>query len=383
MKPSKSSNTSLTRRHWLVLTSSALTGCGGGGSLLTDLPGTGGTGSPLFAQGSITGFGSVIINGIKFDETHASVQVDGLMLNSDALRLGMVAGVRGERNAVDSALGTATAIEVWSIAQGPVTRVGSSDFDVMGMSIQTDTNTSLDGFNSIAALSVGKSVQVWGLQAGDDGRRWVASRVAVQPAGSSVVTTGLVKDHEDTLSINDWQLSGAASANLKEDQLVRVQGTAGSGNSLVLTGVKLLVSGFESSPQGSIEIEGVVTRAPLANRFLMGPITVDASATALASILSTIAMGTRVEVYGEWVAGVLVASQLKLEDSQSRLVEIDARIDTYNSPSQFVLRGQLCDASSAQFVNGTLANLKQGIRVKVTGNKVGDVLQVITVKFAT
>lgn len=383
MKPRKSSNTALTRRHWLVLTGSALTGCGGGGSMLADLPGTGGTGAPLFAQGSITGFGSVIINGIKFDDTQASVQVDGLMLTSDALRLGMVAGVRGERDTVDSTLGTATAIEVWSIAQGPVTRVGSSDFDVTGMSIQTDVNTSLDGVNSVAALVVGQWVQVWGLQAGDDGRHWAASRVAVQSAGSSVVTSGLVKDHDDILSVNGWQLSGAASVNLKEDQLVRVQGNSGSGNSLVLTGVKLLSSGFESSPQGSTEIEGVVTRAPLASSFLMGAITVDAKAVGLATVLSTITVGSRVEVYGEWIAGVLVASQIKLEDSQSRRVEIDARIDTFNSSSLFVMRGQLCDASSAQFLNGTQANLQQGIRVKVTGYKVGDVLRVSTVQFIT
>jgi len=351
--------------------------------MLADLPGTGGTGAPLFAQGSITGFGSVIINGIKFDDTQASVQVDGLMLTSDALRLGMVAGVRGERDTVDSTLGTATAIEVWSIAQGPVTRVGSSDFDVTGMSIQTDVNTSLDGVNSVAALVVGQWVQVWGLQAGDDGRQWAASRVAVQSAGSSVVTSGLVKDHDDILSVNGWQLSGATSVNLKEDQLVRVQGNSGSGNSLVLTGVKLLSSGFESSPQGSTEIEGVVTRAPLASSFLMGAITVDAKAVGLATVLSTITVGSRVEVYGEWIAGVLVASQIKLEDSQSRRVEIDARIDTFNSSSLFVMRGQLCDASSAQFLNGTQANLQQGIRVKVTGYKVGDVLRVSTVQFIT
>jgi hypothetical protein len=169
---------------------------------------------------------------------------------------------------------------------------------------------------------------------------------------------------------------------LKDGQLVRVQGTASSGDSLALTGAKLLGSGFASSAQGRTEIEGVVTSVPLANRFMMGQILVDASGAGLASMLSTIVQGSRVEVYGEWLAGALVASQIKLETSQNRLIEIDARIDTFTSPSQFVMRGQLCDASSAQFLNGAQANLKQGIRVKVTGAKVGDVLRVSSVQFS-
>lgn len=385
MKQTKSSNPTLTRRRWLVLAGGALSGCGGGGggSLVAGLPGTGGTGSPLFAQGSIAGFGSVIINGIKFDDTHASVQVDGLTLSSDALRLGMVAGIRGERNATDASLGTATAIEVWSIAQGPVTRVGSSDFDVMGMTVQADTNTSLEGVASLAALAVGQSVQVWGLQTGSDGQQWTASRVAVlQVASDSLVTTGLMKDTEGSRSINGWQLSGTASANLQDEQLVRVQGTLAGNNGLVLTGSKVLSSGFESSPQGSTEIEGVVTAVPLANSFMMGPISVNASAAGLVSVLSTLTLGSRVEVYGDWVAGVVMATQIKLKGNQTRPVEIDARIDQFSSPSRFVMRGQTCDAASAQFVNGTQTDLKQGIRVKVTGNQVGDVLRLSIVQFA-
>jgi hypothetical protein len=365
-----------------MLAGSAISGCGGGGSMVAVVPGTGGTGSPLFAQGSITGFGSVILNGIKFDDTQASVQVDGLVATSDALRLGMVAGIRGERNAADATVGTATTIEVWSIAQGPVTRVGLSDFDVMGMTIQTDTNTGLEGVVSISAMKVGQSVQVWGLQAGGDGQQWSASRVAVQPVSSRLVTTGLVQGSEGGFSINGWQLSGAVSTNLKDDQLVRVQGAVGHGNSLVLAGVKLLSSGFESSPQGSTEIEGVVTSLPLVNRFMMGSISVDASSAALSGVINTLILGSRVEVYGDWLAGVLVANQIKVESRQSRPVEIEAPIEQFVSSSHFVMRGQTCDASAAQFLNGTQASLKQGIRVKVTGSQMGDVLRLSTVQFA-
>ena len=165
MKPSHRTKNGLNRRHWLVLTGAAVTGCGGGGTSTGSLPGTGGTG--LFAMGSISGFGSVIINGIKFDDTQASVRIDGQTLTPADLRLGMIAGVQGQRNGVDpvlgTALGTATAVEVWSIALGPVSAVNASSFSVMGMHIQIDNNTSLDGLHGTTPLTAGQTVAVWGL----------------------------------------------------------------------------------------------------------------------------------------------------------------------------------------------------------------------------
>jgi hypothetical protein len=45
-----------------------LGGCGGG-------VGSGGTGSPMgYAEGSVTGFGSVIVDGTAFDDSRATVQ---------------------------------------------------------------------------------------------------------------------------------------------------------------------------------------------------------------------------------------------------------------------------------------------------------------------
>ncbi|MDD5031042.1 MAG: DUF5666 domain-containing protein [Rhodoferax sp.] len=380
MKYVQMSTAPLTRRHWLMLTGAALTGCGGGGDLLGALPGTGGTGTPMFSQGTISGFGSVIINGIKFDDSLASVRVDGVSVGTDVLRLGMVAGVRGERNAADAGLGTASSIEVWSIAQGLVTRVGAnSDFDVMGMTIQTDANTSLDGVSSLTALAVGQFVTVWGLQAGGDAAQWMASRVAVQADGGAVrVSTGLVKhsDETGTTTVNRWKLVGTVGASLQEEQLVRVQGTPGADQSLNLSDAKVLSSGFDENQQGNAEVEGVVTSVPSGMRFTLGSITVDASAPALATVLGQLSVGRRVEVYGQWSGTVLAASAIKYESVQNKPVELNGRIEQLTSVSNFVIRGQRCDASGITLGSSTAAGLKVGVRVKVTGSKAGDVLTV-------
>ncbi|MFZ2988859.1 MAG: hypothetical protein WA086_12770, partial [Ideonella sp.] len=80
-------------RSALALASlSVLVACGGGGSADTDAS-TGGTpgASTLtaFTSGSISGFGSVIVNGVRFDDSNATVEDDdGGRHGRDDLKLG-------------------------------------------------------------------------------------------------------------------------------------------------------------------------------------------------------------------------------------------------------------------------------------------------------
>ena len=69
----------ISRRRWLAVSIASLGGtlsaCGGGGTfdVITGV-GTGGTGS--FSSGAISGFGSIIVNNVRYDDTHASVRSD-------------------------------------------------------------------------------------------------------------------------------------------------------------------------------------------------------------------------------------------------------------------------------------------------------------------
>lgn len=382
-------NLSLTRRHWLLLAasgaSSALTGCGGGsiGGGTAGLPGTGGTGTyALFSQGSISGFGSVIVNGIKFDDGLASVQMDGVATTSADLRLGMVAAVQGERGA-DITLGTASRIEVWSVAQGLVSQPGSSEFTVVGVTVQTDSATVFDGVSSAAQLAPGQRVAVWGLQAGADGRRWKATRVAVASA-TDVVSTGLISAAGSQPYLNGMLLTGSSVGSLVVGQLVRVQGIlSATGSSLAVASIK--VQGLDASalPTGEIEIEGLVTAIASATRFTLGSVEIDASTTTYSPLGAQVTLGARIEVYGTWQAGGLKATKVELEDEQTlHEVEIDARIEQFTSQADFVVRGQRCDATHATFSHGKASDLKVGVKVKVKGAKSGaDVLMVVELEF--
>lgn len=390
MSTPKYLNARLNRRNWVTLAVSTLSGCGGGmGTDTAGLPGTGGTGASypgtggtgIYVQGSISGFGSVILNGIKFDDTQASssgsIAIDGVTSTSAELRLGMVAGLTGERSATVTTLGTASSIEVWSIARGLISGVANGVFNVSGMTIQTNSNTVFDGINAATPLLSGMSVAVWGLQIGVDGATWIATRVAIDQ-GTDFVTTGLVNKRGSQFWVNGIQLIGTLATSLMSNTMIRAQGvfTAASA-SVYVTQLKSLSLVAASLPKGEVEIEGIVTQVIGSNRFMLGNIEVEHSAAYYKPSNFVVTVGARIEAYGVWQNGLLSATEIEFEDEQAlHEVEIEATIESFISAANFVLRGQRCDATSATYSNGSAIDLGVNVKVKVKGTKAGDTLMV-------
>src|SRR4051812_46921799 len=87
-------------RQWiqLVAATALLAGCGGGGgdAATSPLGGSSSSSGTSFAAGTIAGFGSVIVNGVRFDDSKAKVSDDdGGAAASSALRLGMQVEIQG------------------------------------------------------------------------------------------------------------------------------------------------------------------------------------------------------------------------------------------------------------------------------------------------
>ncbi|MBV5296410.1 MAG: hypothetical protein JZU58_29070 [Curvibacter lanceolatus] len=365
----------LTRRKWLVLSLSATaTACGGGGDIMVaSMPGTGGTGIGVRSTGPITGFGSVIVNRVRFDDTNAQVTLDGQADVTASLRLGMVVNLQGERDAT-GLVGKASAIDVWSIAQGQVSSVSGTQFTVAGMVIQTDPGTVLDGVVSMANLTAGDWVRVWGLQSSSDASTWNATRVAVVQADDSV-SSGLCLLQGSNFYVNGLRLTETSGYQIASGTLVRVQGTLrGSNSSLALK--SFIPLGLDVNPPGvgEVEVSGLVTSMSSNRQFILGNVAIDAR---LATIKGgTIAIGQRVEVEGNWQGTVIVAKSVEIEDSQSLdTAEIEAKIEEFVSLANFVVRGQRCDGSGlTQIQGGSAADLKVGVKVHVTGIKKGEIL---------
>ena len=124
----------------------ALSGCGGGGGD-GSLAGIGGTGK--IASGTITGFGSIFVNGVEYNVDSASIEVDDSSGTESDLRLGMVVTVTGT---VSDATGNASSVVYDNEIEGPVSGlaalpVGATtrSFTVLGTDVVVDaTGTIFD-----------------------------------------------------------------------------------------------------------------------------------------------------------------------------------------------------------------------------------------------
>lgn len=230
---------------WLLAaTTSLLVACGGGDLTTAGGVGSGGTG---LAEGTVTGLGSVIVDGITYTETNAAVVADnesGQPGNAD-LQLGQrVRLVYGQVNGAD----TASRIEVLPQLKGPVTAVASAagQLQVMGQTVQvqstgTQSQTVLAGVASVSALAVGDVVEVhgsWQRDAATARYQLVATRlekIAVTAAATDSIRllSGVVHGLSSTSAGMVWHLNAAdgvavltssasAPAGLANGSLVRV-----------------------------------------------------------------------------------------------------------------------------------------------------------------
>ncbi len=137
--------------------------CGGGGG--------GGTATPASATttrhvtGAISGFGSVIVNGVHYDSTSASVTLDGHAGSVSDLKVGQVVHIDATVDSQGHA--TATTIAENRLVQGTVTAVDlvNNTLTVAGQTIQVDGNTSFDPSvpgGALSGIQVNDRVEVHG-----------------------------------------------------------------------------------------------------------------------------------------------------------------------------------------------------------------------------
>jgi Domain of unknown function (DUF5666) len=187
----------LARLGMLSMTTVALLSACGGGSGSGSSPsgtGTGNTQPPLALPtgldgtvGTISGFGSVIVNGVRYDDSAATVKDDfGNSLSSNRLGLGMTVHLRGKSN--DDGSGSASGINVFSELQGPISSLNATagTFSLFGMSIIVNAKTVFADVSGLAALNNGNIVEIYGLR---DGNSVTATRIErkTPAAGETVV----------------------------------------------------------------------------------------------------------------------------------------------------------------------------------------------------
>ena len=356
----------------------ALAACGGGVE-------TGGTGAGSYVQGPISGFGSVIVAGVRFDDSTASIEdPDNAVRSRDDLRLGMLVEVESGPISADGSGGrmaTATRVRLASELLGPLTTAldtSGTRIAVLGQPVRLTATTVVDGVaGGAAALAVGDVVEVFGYFAQFDG--YVATRVERRrSAPDSYRVRGLVRDldrmaHTMRIGMQGFDLTATGMpAALAEDQFVRLAlRTVQTGGRWSVQ--SLSIETRSAGDHDEAEVEGLISAFTDAARFSVNGVRVDASNATRAGAL---ALGVRVKVRGRSQAGVLVAASVDVRsdddafgdgvDVRDVIGTVDTRAQTFTLP----LRGITVfygGVAPDRFEHGTASDLVGGRLVRVRG----------------
>ena len=364
-----------------------LVACGGG-------LGTGGTGS--FASGPITGFGSVIVNDIVFDDSGAAVEDgDGGAHTRAELRLGMTVEVDGE--ALQSRSARAKNIRYDSALLGPIDAVDvpAGRFLLLGQTVIVDANTFFDERlpGRLEGLAPGSGAEVYALY--DPAlQRYRATRVeprsALPPAyrlrGAITQLDPAARTFRIGAALFDYSAAAGMPVGLANDQFVRLTLQRAP---LANGAWRVVTFSAAQSAVGDLDdvvVKGLVTSLGSTSNFGVDGRPVDASGARIEGVLQ---IGARVEVEGEVRAGVLRARRVEVrsdDDERMRGFELRGPVESVNPTQQrFVLRGVTVSTrrGDLRYENGNAADLAPGRRVEVKGmlDGSGTALEAMRIKF--
>lgn len=356
-----------------------MAGCGGGGGAGGDVTAKGAGSS---ASGAITGFGSIIVGGVRFDDSAASVQDDdGVNMNSGDLKLGMVVRIKCGKKSDDgiSIRAKADSIEVHSELQGPVESkaADSKSIVVLGQTVNISATTFFEDGLSLATLAVGAVVEVHGF-VDPVNNTLTATRIESKPNAkvfklqgtvSALNTDAAVKTFKlGTLTISYLTAVVPSSLTLANGSVVRVRLVTTPVNG-TWTALKVQKFEIENENRNEAEVEGIITAFTSTSLFSVNGLPVDASTAVFEGNKTGVVLGARVEVEGSVVNGVLVAKKVELEDGEDL-----AKFELHGTPAPgsldttaktFVLRGVTVNYGSATFTNGVTAASLSAFDIKL------------------
>ncbi|MEJ2686118.1 MAG: DUF5666 domain-containing protein [Gammaproteobacteria bacterium] len=336
----------------------ALPACGGGSSS-GFIAGIGGTG--ITASGTITGFGSIFVNGVEYQLGNSTVTINDTGSTVSALKLGMVVKVTGLLNS-DGKTATATSVVYDADLKGPIVATpvlqsnGDKSFQVLGTPVYVqpvatvfDNNGQFPNFsfNSIAQNDL---VEISGFY--DANGRLYASRiekVGIAGPSTSVEVKGTVSGYSgNSFSVNGLTVQITSNTDLSQltsgitnGASVEVKGTVTSPTATTITATTVLPEEPTFGTDVSeASVEGIVTDYNGLSNFKVAGQTVDASNATISPAGYQIANGTHLEVEGPITAGVLKAAKVEGRSGEISLTAPVYTVDNVNNTIEMYLDGR-------------------------------------------
>jgi hypothetical protein len=347
-----------------------LSGCGSGGAAT----GVGGAASgSSAASGTITGFGSVYVNGKKYETNGASLKVDGQevpctvsVASKCGLKEGMTVKVSGTFSGSSHRASTITQEDTLEGPIGSKFQVSQSNgtLTILGQTVLVDDTTKFDDSsapNKLDSLNVDDVVEVSGFVKNGTTGEIIASFIE-KKAGTGCdgvcEIKGTVKNH--TAALKTFQVGGlnvtydnstiigdmpVPSGSNWDGLFVEVKGT----NLSVNAGVPMLIATkVEPENEGvgndvdEFEVEGFVTQAGTPNgniiEFTIGttPVKTTASTEFRGGIVDEIVLGAKMSAEGRFDGSTLIAKHVKFHAS----VKLEGNIAAINPDAKtFTITG--------------------------------------------
>lgn len=353
-----------------------LVSCGGGVD-------SGGTGS--YIAGPITGYGSIVVGGVHYDESGADVRDEFNVAGvPEDLKLGMFTEILASEPMGSASAPTATALAVRYRSEivGPVDSVDvvTGLLTVLGQTVKVGPLTVFDAglAGGLAAVQVGEVVEVFG-QFDAFAHRYTATRIQPKPGAEVFKLRGPVtslKTSAKRLVIGGQSIDYSAVGlpdGVTLGKTLRVQlNTAKLGTAWIAVTVEFGVTALPD--RGNVEVEGRVTAFTSIAAFEVDGIPVETTADTLFPDGQTgVVLGAHVEVKGSSTDGKLTAARVSLADDGApgtEPFEISGTISLLDPVAKtFVLRGFSVRYSDTTRFDGSsnASSLRDGRKVEVKG----------------
>ncbi|MES9992163.1 MAG: DUF5666 domain-containing protein [Candidatus Thiodiazotropha sp.] len=316
-----------------------LTACGGGGGG-GDVGSSGGS-SSFTTVGRIDGFGSVYVNGTKFDTSGAEYHVDDEQGYDDSdLAVGMKVRIEGTVSE-DGTTGVADVITYDDDLEGPidsgslVVNGDTATFTVLNMAVLAERNdTIFDDGASFTGLVEGQEIEVSGFF---DGDQIVASRIELQSdSDSDYEVKGTVTSYDgieialvlqNGVVAGPYPISSSADLDIPADPVglfVEVK-LDNSGGSPEVIRIESEDSDMIDDDDDEVSFYGILADDGSGNYSVEG-VSIELSSETRykpASLEGNLSAGMMVEVEGYMQGDILIAKKVEAEDSE---IEIEARV---------------------------------------------------------
>ncbi len=322
-----------------------LFGCGSGGGGGAS---TGTASGSAAASGTVTGFGSVFVNGKKFETNDVEVRHDGITERctiSQATRCGLEEGMTVKVSGDFSGSShRATTIVQEDTLEGPITNVDvpNSQFSVLGQTVLVDDTTRFDSGVNLTNLVAGNIVEVSGFVKADGiiVASFVERKAGIGCGADGCEIKGVVKNHNHATTSFQiggltviYDIDGTIPDTIVGDMpvptnnnnwngiFVEVKGTSLSGTTLTATKVEPENDGVGNIGMDEYEVEGFVTQAGSASGniidFTIGTTQVRTTANTefRGGTVDEIVVGAKMSAEGRFDGTTLIAKHVKFHES--------------------------------------------------------------------